>query len=145
MSIAVGTRGDSFESEPNVVPMIDVLLVLLIIFMMQVPLQRKAMDVNLPPEQQVQQQQAQISNQIVLELTADGGYAINSEPVAFANLERRLREVFDVRPTKLMFIKTAGNRQYGQVIEAMDLARGAGVQVIGFTPHEGDSEGESGG
>ena len=143
--MAVGSGDGAFQSEPNVVPMIDVMLVLLIIFMMQVPLQRKAMDVNLPPEQQVQQQQSQISDQIVLELTADGGYAINSEPVVFANLERRLREVFDIRPTKLMFIKTAGNRRYEDVIESMDLARGAGVQVIGFTPHEGDAEGESGG
>ena len=142
MSIAVGNQG-AFTSEPNVVPMIDVMLVLLIIFMMQVPLQRKAMDVNLPPEQQVQQQQTEISNQIVLELSADGGYAINSEPVAFANLERRLREIFDVRPTKLMFIKTAGSRHYEDVIQSMDLARGAGVQVIGFTPsdQEGESEG----
>ncbi len=144
MSIATGSQG-TFTSEPNVVPMIDVMLVLLIIFMMQVPLQRKVLNVNLPPEQQVQQQQVQVSDQIVLELTADGGYAINSEPVAFANLERRLREIFDVRPTKLMFIKTAGNRHYEDVIESMDLARGAGVQVIGFTPHQDASEDESGG
>lgn len=144
MSIEVGSQS-AFTSEPNVVPMIDVMLVLLIIFMMQVPLQRKAMDVNLPPEQQVQQQQSEISNQIVLELTADGGYAINSEPVPLASLERRLREIFDVRPTKLMFIKTAGNRHYEDVIQAMDLARGAGVQVIGFTPHQDTAEGETGG
>lgn len=144
MGMAVG-GGGSFQNEPNVVPMIDILLVLLIIFMMQVPLQRKAMDVNLPPEQQVEQQQEQqISHQIVLELTADGGYAINSEPVALENLERRLREIYDVRPTKLMFIKTAGTRHYEEVINAMDLARGAGVQVIGFTPSE-QAEAESGG
>lgn len=132
--------GEGFKNEPNVVPMIDILLVLLIIFMMQVPLQRKAMDVNLPPVQEVQQEEAAAaqSNQIVLELRDDGSYAINNDRVAFSNLERRLREIYDNRPAKLMFIKTAGNRRYEEVVDAMDIARGAGVQVIGFTPSEAD-------
>jgi biopolymer transport protein TolR len=127
-----------FKNEPNVVPMIDILLVLLIIFMMQVPLQRKKMDVQLPPElqQQQQQQQQRASDQIVLQLNEDGGYAINNDPVLKENLERRLREIYDPRPTKLMFIKTARNRKFEEVVEAMDIARGAGVQVIGFTPPE---------
>lgn len=129
--------GEGYSAEPNVVPMIDILLVLLIIFMMQVPLQRQAMNVNLPPEEQVQRtEDQQESNQIVLELLADGSYAINAQPIARANLDRRLHEIYDNRPAKLMFIKTAGNRKYQEVIEAMDIARGAGVQVIGFTPPE---------
>ena len=126
--------GEGFKNEPNVVPMIDILLVLLIIFMMQVPLQRQAMDVNLPPEERVQATEEQQSNQIVLELMADGSYAINTQPVAKVDLDRRLHEYYDNRPAKVMFIKSAGNRKYEEVIEAMDLARGAGVQVIGFTP-----------
>jgi biopolymer transport protein TolR len=133
------TTGDGgFRNEPNVVPMIDILLVLLIIFMMQVPLNRRKMDVQLPPEiQQQQQQQKQVaSDQIVLQLNEDGSYAINNDPVLKENLERRLREIYDPRPTKLMFIKTARNRKFEDVVEAMDLARGAGVQVIGFTPPE---------
>lgn len=142
MAMAVGSSGE-FTNEPNVVPMIDILLVLLIIFMMQVPLQRKAMDVNLPPVQQVAAQEVTQSNQIVLQLTEDGGYIINTETVSKANLERRLREIYDNRPAKLMFLKTAGNRMYEDVIEAMDIARGAGVQVIGFTPP--DQEVETGG
>lgn len=134
--------GQGFNAEPNVVPMIDILLVLLIIFMMQVPLQRQAMDVNLPPEERVQQEEnQQTSNQIVLELNEDGSYAINAQPVAKANLDARLHEIYDNRPAKLMFIKSAGNRQYQEVIEAMDIARGAGVQVIGFTPPEDEGEG----
>ena len=133
--MAVG--GGGFRNEPNVVPMIDILLVLLIIFMMQVPLQRRKMDVQLPPEiQQQQPQQKVISDQIVLQLNEDGSYAINNDPVQKENLERRLREIYDPRPTKLMFIKTARNRKFEEVVEAMDAARGAGVQVIGFTPPE---------
>jgi biopolymer transport protein ExbD len=142
MGAQVGaSRG--FQNEPNVVPMIDILLVLLIIFMMQVPLQRKKMDAQLPPvqEQQAQTKNPQQTNQIVLQLNADGGYAINNEPVAFDNLERRLREIYDPRPVKLMFIKTARNRHYQDVIQAMDIARSAGVQVIGFTPPESETGG----
>jgi biopolymer transport protein ExbD len=93
--------------------------------------------VQLPPEiQQQQPQQKVISDQIVLQLNEDGSYAINNDPVQKENLERRLREIYDPRPTKLMFIKTARNRKFEEVVEAMDAARGAGVQVIGFTPPE---------
>jgi biopolymer transport protein TolR len=129
--------GSGFKNEPNVVPMIDILLVLLIIFMMQIPLQRKKMDVQIPPVMETQQPtNAVASNQIVLQLNEDGSYSINNEPVLKENLERRLREIYDQRPAKLMFIKTARNRKYQDVVDAMDVARGAGVQVIGFTPPE---------
>jgi len=136
MGAKVGTSG-GFTSEPNVIPMIDILLVLLIIFMMQVPLQRKKMDVQLPPVLELNQTpESGPTNQIVLQLNEDGSYAINNDPVAKAMLERRLREIYDPRPVKLMFIKTARNRHYEDVIDAMDVARSAGVQVIGFTPPE---------
>jgi len=137
MGAQVGSGG-GFTSEPNVIPMIDILLVLLIIFMMQVPLQRKTMDVQLPPviDQQTVPQETSQSNQIVLQLNEDGSYAINNDPVPKPLLERRLREIYDPRPVKLMFIKTARNRKYEEVVEAMDIARSAGVQVIGFTPPE---------
>ena len=125
------------SSEPNVVPMIDIMLVLLIIFMMQVPLSRKVMDVQVPPPTPENAQQSSApSDQIVLELLADGGYAINTEPVPEAQLTQRLHEIYDNRPAKLMFVKSAPNRRYQEVIEAMDVARSAGVQVIGFTPAE---------
>lgn len=127
--------GGGFNSEPNVVPMIDILLVLLIIFMMQIPLSRKAMDAQVPPEQRNQQQENQApSNNIVLELSADGGYNINGDPVAQSNLDARFHEIYDNRPAKILFLKSAPNRLYEEVIAVMDIARGAGVQVIGFTP-----------
>ena len=142
MGAKVSTSDSSFQDEPNVVPMIDVLLVLLIIFMMQVPLSRKTMDVQLPPEQQVEREQLEQvqSNQIVMELREDGSYAINNTDVAKSQLDAELHLIYDNRPAKLMFIKTARNRVYQDVIEAMDIARGAGVQVIGFTPPQADEE-----
>jgi biopolymer transport protein ExbD len=130
--------------EPNVVPMIDILLVLLIIFMMQVPLSRKAMDVQVPPDTRGQTQSAGPSNNIVLELTEDGGYEINKEPVDYGVLDTKFHEIYDNRPAKLLFVRSAPNRLYQEVVDVMDLARGAGVQVIGFTPPE-ESTAEAGG
>lgn len=143
MGMQVGGQEGELNNEPNVVPMIDILLVLLIIFMMQVPLQRKAMDAQIPPVEKKEAEEAGENDQIVLELRGDNSYAINNEPVSKANLDRELHRIYDDRPAKLMFLKTARNRKYQDVIEVMDIARGAGVQVIGFTPKE--EEGESAG
>jgi biopolymer transport protein ExbD len=120
-------------SEPNVIPMIDIMLVMLIIFMVSQPLSRMAMDIQVPPQETATKSTAQ-SNQIVLELTADGGFAINTQPVPKDQLDTQIHAIYDSRPAKLLFIKSAPDRKYQDVIEAMDIARGAGVQVIGFTP-----------
>ena len=121
-------------SEPNVIPMIDILLVLLIIFMMTITQNRKAMDIQLPEEQETQQEQQQESDQIVLELKEDGTYAINATAVTLSQLDQAVHALYDQRPAKIMFLKTARNRRWRDVITAMDIVRGAGVQVIGFTP-----------
>ena len=94
--------------------------------------------VQVPPEQKPQPKQKQTqSDQIVLELAPDGSYSINRQPVAFEQLDAKFHELYDQRPAKLLFIKAAPNRKYGDIVKAMDIARGAGVQVIGFTPAEG--------
>ena len=132
--------GRGLTNEPNVVPMIDILLVLLIIFMMTIVQDRKAMNVQIPPEEQVERQAAEERDQIVLELLEDGGYAINTAPYTKSQLDAALHEIYDNRPAKLMFIKTARNRLYQEVIEAIDIARSAGVQVIGFTPPDKNAD-----
>ncbi len=110
---------------------------LLIIFMITLPLSRRDFDVQVPPQQQPQKPQKQTkSDQIVLELRADGSYAINTQTVPFEQLDAKFHEYYDQRPAKLLFIKAAPNRKYGDIVKAMDIARGAGVQVIGFTPRE---------
>jgi biopolymer transport protein TolR len=135
--MAMGSTGggEGLSSEINVTPLIDVLLVLLIIFMITQPLSRKAFDVQVPPEEQPKSKQ-QPSAQIVLELTADGGYTINKQPYAAGQLDQAFHQIYDTRPAKLLFIKAASNRKYLDVMQAMDIAHGAGVQVIGFTPAE---------
>jgi len=124
------------SAEPNVIPMIDIMLVMLIIFMVSQPLSRMALDIQVPPQETAAARPAAASNQIVLELTADGGYAINTQPVPQDQLDTQIHAIFDNRPAKLLFVKSAPARKYQEVIDAMDVARGAGVQVIGFTPAE---------
>src|SRR5258708_24910625 len=132
-----GGSGGGLSSDINVTPMIDVLLVLLIIFMITLPLSGREFDVQVPPEQKNEpKQKQQQSDQIVLELARDGSYSINRQPVAFDQLDAKFHELYDQRPAKLLFIKAAPNRKYGDIVKAMDVARGAGVQVIGFTPRE---------
>ena len=134
-----GHAPGEMSSEPNVVPMIDILLVLLIIFMITQPLSRMAMDVQVPPPEQTTTTQA-ANNQIVLELGDDGSYAINGQPVPKEQLDTQIHAIFDPRPAKLLFIKAGANRLYQDVVEAMDVARGAGVQIIGFTPQEANRQ-----
>ncbi len=130
-----GTAG--VQSDINVTPMIDVLLVLLIIFMITQPLSRMALDVQVPPPDETTATKTPPS-QIVLELGNDGGYAINGQPVPKDQLDTQIHAIYDDRPAKLLFIKAGSERIYQDVIEAMDVARGAGVQIIGFTPQEAD-------
>ncbi len=136
--MALQTSSGGLSSEPNVIPMIDILLVLLIIFMMTITQNRQALDVQLPEEQKEQQEQQQESDQIVLELKQDGTYEINGTPVALAQLDNAVHALYDQRPAKIMFLKTARNRRWRDVITAMDIVTGAGVQVIGFTPPDKD-------
>ena len=135
MAMSAGGSSGGVTSDINVTPMIDVLLVLLIIFMITQPLSRMAIDVQVPPPEQTTVTQ-QANNQIVLELADDGSYAINGQPVPKDQLDTQIHAIFDPRPAKLLFIKAGQNRLYQDVIQAMDVARGAGVQIIGFTPAE---------
>jgi biopolymer transport protein ExbD len=131
MAMAVGTKG-GMNSDINITPFIDVLLVLLVIFMITQPMLRKVLDIQVPVEDATQS--ATASNNIVLEINADGSYFINTQPVEKANLTARFHEIYDARPDKLLFIKVANSRRYLDVVEAIDIARGAGVKVFGLAP-----------
>ena len=135
MAMSAGGKG-ALENEINVTPMIDVLLVLLIIFMAALPSMRKAIDIQLPdPNPQVVPNNSN-SNQIVLEVLPGGVYAINTEKVDKVRLGPRLKEIYDPRPEKIIFIKGDPTVKYQEVIEAMDIARGSGVKVIGVPPKD---------
>ena len=134
MSGAAGSQG--LTNEPNMTPMIDVLLVLLIIFMAVLPSMRKAIDIQLPDPNPTVQPANSTSNQIVLEVKPGGQYAINSEVVTRDRLPTRLKEIYDPRPEKIIFVKGDPKVKYADIIDAMDVARGAGVKVIGVLPKD---------
>ena len=135
MSMSTGAVG-GLTNEPNVTPMIDVLLVLLIIFMLVIPMSRKAIDLQLPDPTPDNTNQGPPPSQIVLEVLPGDVFKVNSQPIPKNELPKKLKEIYDPRPEKIIFVKGDEKVKYESVIWAMDVARGAGVKVIGVPPKD---------
>jgi len=136
MAMSGGGGGGGLTNDINVTPMIDVLLVLLIIFMLVIPMSRKAIDLQLPDPTPDNTPQGPPPSQIVLEVLPNDVYKVNSEVIPKNRLPARLKEIYDPRPEKIIFVKGDEHVKYETVIWAMDVARGAGVKVIGATPKD---------
>jgi len=133
MSQAAGSEGTM--RDPNVTPIIDVMLVLLIIFMVVTPLTQAGHDVELPESaDDLQEDQEPDPNQLVLDIDAGGQVTINKQPVTWDELPLRIRDIFETRADKTLFLRAAPTLKYGEVVAVLDVARGNGVERIGIVP-----------
>lgn len=127
--------GTGTKSEPNVVPLCDILLVLLIIFMVITPVAQKGIDINLPESSAGAEGEPQAATKsIVLTLEADQTLDINNRPVTMDLLESELRTIYQTRTTKTLFIRADETVLYESVLKVIDIAKGAGIEVLGVIP-----------
>jgi len=132
MGMSVGGGKGKINSEINVTPLVDVVLVLLIIFMVVTPLLQRGYDMQVPQAVEQQIPTEMLEKQIVVTYTKDGGYYINKDKTTLEQLEPKLSGILAGQSKKMVFMSAARNLNYGDVVILMDVIRSAGAEGIGL-------------
>ena len=133
MGMSVGENKGGAMAEMNVVPLIDILLVLLIIFMVITPLTPKGMDTLVPQPNPNQQQNQDLENKtVVVQIDKNGKVKINNEDATWERLGPRIEEIFKDRAEKVAFVKGDNAVLFEEVARAIDIMRASGIDKVGL-------------
>ncbi len=131
MAMAV-SGASGVKAEPNVTPMIDVMLVLLIIFMLVVPAINAGFNAVPPQGQNLKPHPEEDADQ-VLGIDAEGRYYLNKKPIRNEDLPTLIKQIYDARTEdKILFLKAHNQLKYEKVIDALDIVAHNGVRVTGM-------------
>ena len=129
MSAGNSAGQTAVKSEPNVVPMIDIMLVLLIIFMIVTPLLASGFKATMPKADNLDQSPEQ-EDEVILGIDEAGRFFLNTRPIPEDQLEDQLRGMFGNREDKILYLKADNQLKYGRVQEGIEIARRAGARVV---------------
>ncbi|HKW57156.1 MAG TPA: biopolymer transporter ExbD [Candidatus Acidoferrum sp.] len=129
MGFSVGGSRAGSIAEVNVVPLIDILLVLLIIFMVIAPRKQLGLPVDLP---RPSTEGPPVNLVVVVQVLGDGSLRINQEPVSWDSLQGRLAEIFKMRASRVAFVRGDSALQFGAVARAVDVMRASGIVTVGL-------------
>ena len=133
MGMDVGGKSGGSMATPNVVPLIDILLVLIIIFMVISPLIPKGLDTLVPQPSPNQQQNVELENKtVVVQVNMNGKLKINNEDTTWDGLGPRMEQIFKERAEKIAFVKGENDVMFMDIARAIDIMRGAGIDKIGL-------------
>jgi len=129
MAVSIGKKED-LQSEPNVVPLCDVLLVLLIIFMVVTPFLQKGVDVRLPTA--LNTLNMPDNPEVVLAIRKDGSVYVNNEQATEENLQTMLEEAFLMVSEKKLYLRADQDLEYGKIVDIIDIIHNAGLEIVGI-------------
>ena len=129
MSLKISNESE-VSSEPNVVPLCDVLLVLLIIFMVVTPLIQKGIDVRLPVALNTVNMPE--NPEVVVSIRKDGKIYMGPDEIALDNLQTMVEEAFMTASDKRLYLRADGELEYGSIVDVVEILKAAGVEIVGI-------------